>query len=115
MMKFLVLAFLASAAAFSAPTSVARPVRSAVTMSAKKMALAPAFAAALPIALSAQPANAFLGLPADINGIPIGVFFVFAPVLVAASVALIVIGPGAIQQAGRVFTGQSSKYMKGDY
>jgi len=36
-------------------------------------------------------------------------------VVIAASVAILVIGPGALQQFQRVFSGQSAKYMKGDY
>ena len=80
----------------------------AVASAAPKIDLAP-LAAALPVALAASPANAFQG---EIAGIPINVLLSFAPVLlVALPIALVVIGPGALQQLNRVLSGESKNYF----
>ena len=80
----------------------------AVASAAPKIDFAP-LAAALPVALAASPANAFQG---EIAGIPINVLLSFAPVLlVAVPIALVVIGPGALQQLNRVLSGESKNYF----
>lgn len=112
-MKVFFVALFATAAAFTMPQS--SPVRSVRPLQATSNTQNTAFVAgagALPAILAASPANA--ALP-SVGGVPGGVVLTFFPLIIAATVALLVIGPGAIQQFQRVFTGQSSKYMKGDY
>jgi hypothetical protein len=66
-------------------------------------------AAASSAAFAPMPANAFKG---EIFGLPINLFVAFAPVvLLAVPWVLVVIAPGAIQQAKRVLKGDSGKYF----
>jgi hypothetical protein len=66
-------------------------------------------AAASSAAFAPMPANAFKG---EIFGLPINLFVAFAPVvLLAVPWVLVVIAPGAIQQAKRVLKGDSEKYF----
>mmetsp|Transcript_3689 Transcript_3689/g.11456 ORF Transcript_3689/g.11456 Transcript_3689/m.11456 type:complete len:110 (+) Transcript_3689:44-373(+) len=96
---------LATAAALA---PVARTVVKAPVASSALPKVAPALLAA-PAALAPLAANAFQG---SVFGLPINLVVAFAPViLVALPIALIVIGPGALQQAGRVLKGDSEKYF----
>mmetsp|Transcript_2260 Transcript_2260/g.6723 ORF Transcript_2260/g.6723 Transcript_2260/m.6723 type:complete len:106 (-) Transcript_2260:83-400(-) len=80
-----------------------------VAKAAPKFEISPAAVAAAPVALAPVAANAFQGTA---FGVPINALVSFAPVLlVAVPIALIVIGPGALQQLGRVLSGDSSKYF----
>uniref|UniRef100_A0A7S3NGN2 Uncharacterized protein n=1 Tax=Aureoumbra lagunensis TaxID=44058 RepID=A0A7S3NGN2_9STRA len=109
-MKFtLALCLVASVAAFTGPQSSVRPIQAPAVQSPVAPA---ALAGVLPAVLAAQPAGA--ALP-DVAGVPGALILTGFPLIVAATVALLVIGPGALQQLQRVFSGQSSKYMKGDY
>mmetsp|Transcript_21161 Transcript_21161/g.65320 ORF Transcript_21161/g.65320 Transcript_21161/m.65320 type:complete len:111 (+) Transcript_21161:69-401(+) len=105
----LVLASLAVASAFVAPHTAVKAPQTVVK--ATKTPTVPV-AAALPALALAAPAHA--ALP-SVAGIPGGLLLTFFPIVIAASVAILIIGPGALQQLERVFSGQSSKYMKGDY
>merc|ERR1719213_1197128 len=95
-------AFLLAAATLACAAAPAPP----------KTHVAPVSAAAVP-AIAAQPASAaVLGLKIPLLG---QAGLVFAPVLLlAAPIALIVIGNGALQQLRRSFDGTAEKYTQNE-
>ena len=87
------------------PASI-RPLPPQAVSPAKFDAM-PIAAAVAPLAVAA-PAEAFTG---NIAGIPINLIIVGAAPAFAALVALTVIGTGALQQLGRVLSGESKGYF----
>ena len=88
------------------PASI-RPLPSQAKAVAPKFDVMPIAAAVAPLAVAA-PAEAFTG---NIAGIPINLLIVGAAPAAALLVALTVIGTGAIQQLGRVLSGESKGYF----
>ena len=102
---FAVLACATAVAAFSAPRAGAKAPVAVPKIEANPLAVA----AALPAVAAPLAANAFQG---SMLGLPVNVVVAFAPVLLlAVPWVLIVIAPGALQQLGRIQSGQSSKYF----
>ena len=103
-------AFLLAAATLACAAALAPPKTHVATVSAGPVPAA--LAAAVP-AIAAQPASAaVLGLKIPLLG---QAGLVFAPVLlVAAPIALIVIGNGALQQLRRSFDGTAEKYTQNE-
>ena len=88
------------------PASI-RPLPSQAKAVAPKFDAMPIAAAVAPLAVAA-PAEAFTG---NIAGIPINLIIVGAAPAAALLVALTVIGTGALQQLGRVLSGESKGYF----
>ena len=103
-------AFLLAAATLACAAALAPPKTHVAPVSAGPVPAA--LAAAVP-AIAAQPASAaVLGLKIPLLG---QAGLVFAPVLlVAAPIALIVIGNGALQQLRRSFDGTAEKYTQNE-
>ena len=103
-------AFLLAAATLACAAALAPPKTHVAPVSAGPV---PAAVAAAVPAIAAQPASAaVLGLKIPLLG---QAGLVFAPVLlVAAPIALIVIGNGALQQLRRSFDGTAEKYTQNE-
>ncbi len=108
--KTMARAFLLAAATLACAAALAPPKTHVAPVSAGPVPAA--LAAAVP-AIAAQPASAaVLGLKIPLLG---QAGLVFAPVLlVAAPIALIVIGNGALQQLRRSFDGTAEKYTQNE-
>ena len=108
--KTMARAFILAAATLACAAALAPPKTHVAPVSAGPVPAA--LAAAVP-AVAAQPASAaVLGLKIPLLG---QAGLVFAPVLlVAAPIALIVIGNGALQQLRRSFDGTAEKYTQNE-